>query len=220
MVHVVRIRRFAQCCALVGLACAAMSAWSVNCVSPFVDVASDSTYCIAAQWLKQRGITTGCSDATHFCPNDAVTRASMALLLDRMGTVLAPKMLHRAEPFAGDTSLVACQTPPYAVSGYTRMATGVASTYFDPDADGEARTRLVYSTDDGNTWSSWATFYIPTSVSGSLRATATSTSPAVFFLPGQDVIFGVQVTPVSGVHVSGGCEMNVRVENWNTVVID
>ncbi len=220
MVHVLRIRRFVLGCALLGLACAATPAWAVNCVSPFVDVASDSSYCIAAQWLKQRGITMGCSDANHFCPNDAVTRAAMALLLNRMGNVLAPKMLHQAEAFEGDASLVACQTAPYAINGYTRMATGVASTYFDPDADGEARTRLVYSTDDGATWNSWASFYIPASVSASLGATASSTAPAAFFLPGQDLIFGVQITPVAGVHVSGGCEMTVRVENWNTVVID
>lgn len=220
MVHVLYIRRLVQVFAVLALAGVSAQAWSISCVSPFVDVANSSSYCIAAQWLKQRGITTGCTDATHFCPSDAVTRAALALFLNRMGNVLAPTILHETEPFASDTSLVACQTAPYAVNGYVRMATGNASTYFDPDTDGQARTRLVYSTDSGASWSNWAGFYIPTSVSASLVSAASSTSPAAFFLPGQDVIFGVQITPAPGVHVTGGCEMRVRVENWNTVLIE
>ncbi len=53
----------------------------------FVDVdGADSAYCPAVTFMKDRGITLGCSDAAHYCPNDFVTRLQMALFMNRLAT--------------------------------------------------------------------------------------------------------------------------------------
>ncbi len=46
---------------------------------PFTDV---NEFVVAIEWLYTSGITTGCT-ATLFCPNGRVTRAQMAMFLDR-----------------------------------------------------------------------------------------------------------------------------------------
>jgi S-layer homology domain. len=56
---------------------------------PFTDVPTSGVVHDAVGWLYARGITTGCT-ATLYCPNDPVTRASMALFMNRLGKVLSP----------------------------------------------------------------------------------------------------------------------------------
>ncbi len=52
----------------------------------FVDVDdSNATYCSAVTYVKNKGITLGCTDASHYCPNADVTRLQMALFLQRTG---------------------------------------------------------------------------------------------------------------------------------------
>jgi hypothetical protein len=52
----------------------------------FVDVDdSNATYCSAVTYVKNKGITLGCTDAAHYCPSDYVTRLQMALFLQRAG---------------------------------------------------------------------------------------------------------------------------------------
>lgn len=57
---------------------------AANC-DGFTDVDSaDSTYCSAVTYIKDKGITLGCT-GTQYCPNNYVTRLQMALFLQRMG---------------------------------------------------------------------------------------------------------------------------------------
>ena len=51
----------------------------------FVDVDSNSAFCPSVAWVKSRAITLGCIDASHYCPNDPVTRLQMAAFLYRLG---------------------------------------------------------------------------------------------------------------------------------------
>ena len=84
-----------------------------NC-GGFSDVTTSDIYCGAVEWLKSRAVTLGCT-ATTYCPNDVVTRASMALFLNRLGTTLSPLPTLTQQqtaalpvvPFA-----VICQTAP------------------------------------------------------------------------------------------------------------
>ena len=55
----------------------------------FTDVQDTDFFCPSVEWLKNRGITLGCTASTY-CPNDPVIRASMALFMDRLGTALTP----------------------------------------------------------------------------------------------------------------------------------
>lgn len=52
----------------------------------FGDVEDTDTYCQAVAYVKSKGITVGCgSTGANYCPNDFVTRAQMALFLQREG---------------------------------------------------------------------------------------------------------------------------------------
>jgi hypothetical protein len=59
----------------------------------FTDVQDTDAFCNATQWLKNRGVTLGCTSATLYCPADVVTRASMALFMNRLGIALTPRLL-------------------------------------------------------------------------------------------------------------------------------
>jgi hypothetical protein len=64
-----------------------------NCAG-FTDVLASSAFCPNVEWLKNRGITLGCASPPNppnsYCPNDPVTRLSMAAFMNRLGTALTP----------------------------------------------------------------------------------------------------------------------------------
>lgn len=60
----------------------------------FVDVDdSNATYCSAVAYVKNKGISLGCTDASHYCPGDYVNRLQMALFLQRAGKGNAANVL-------------------------------------------------------------------------------------------------------------------------------
>jgi hypothetical protein len=79
--------------------------------SGFFDVEDTDLFCTATQWLKNRQITLGCGTGTTYCPNDNVTRGSMALFLNRTGIVLTPRLVGRQE-VVGATNLTPGQFTP------------------------------------------------------------------------------------------------------------
>ena len=66
---------------------AVLAAW------PFDDVLPGDWFYNDVHWMDSTGITHGC-DATHFCPNDYVTRAEMAAFLHRMAGVQVVAGVH------------------------------------------------------------------------------------------------------------------------------
>ena len=64
----------------------------------FNDVQDTDNLCNSTQWLKNRGLSLGCGAGLNYCPNDAVTRAAMALFLNRTGVALTPKPETPLEP--------------------------------------------------------------------------------------------------------------------------
>ena len=74
------------------LAFAASSASAQFCQG-FQDVLqSNALVCNAIEWVKNRGITQGC-DATNYCPNNSLTRAQMAIFMQRAGRALSTEVL-------------------------------------------------------------------------------------------------------------------------------
>ena len=70
--------------AVVGCICLVpFNALATPCAG-FTDVDSTASYCEAATFIKNKGVTTGCAAGTTFCPNDLVTRAQMALFMQRL----------------------------------------------------------------------------------------------------------------------------------------
>jgi hypothetical protein len=61
----------------------------------FQDVQDTDIFCNAAQWLRNRAITVGCTSTTTYCPADAVTRGAMALFLNRLGQAVTPVFVSR-----------------------------------------------------------------------------------------------------------------------------
>jgi hypothetical protein len=65
------------------------------CTGIFVDVACSPTPAFAVDWIEQlslEGITAGCIDAVHYCPDNPITRAQMAVFLLKAehGSAYAP----------------------------------------------------------------------------------------------------------------------------------
>ena len=81
----------------------------------FTDVASSASYCPATQWLKNRGITTGChavGTPPRYCPNDNVTRAQMALFMNRLGQALTPRLVSLQQGTGSGSSIPPAQSLP------------------------------------------------------------------------------------------------------------
>ncbi len=125
--------------------------------SPFADVNQSDVFCTDTQWLANRSITLGCGGG-NFCPADVVTRASMALFMQRLGTALSPAYV-TVDVVTGaiDPDLPArtpiCQSADFPVTGYPRVAQVVAT--FAGEAAGALnyRHQLIVSTNGGAQWS-------------------------------------------------------------------
>ncbi len=125
----------------------------------FDDVPDRALYHDAAEWLVNRAITLGCT-ARLFCPNDFVTRAQMALFMQRLGTALTPTYLTRTEA-AGmldlDTAPTVCPTTTDYTPAYPQTAvvyTGVSVQKSSPLPLGFMwyGSAVLYSTNGGLFW--------------------------------------------------------------------
>src|SRR5688572_15380309 len=74
--------------------------------SSFNDVEITDIFCTDVQWLKNRGVTLGCGDGTVYCPDDAVTRASMALFMKRLAEKIVPEPALLTETISNRTLTV------------------------------------------------------------------------------------------------------------------
>ena len=86
-------------------------AYGVACNTPlnFVDVPTADPFCSTIDWLRNRGITVGCGNGTAFCPDDVVTRKTMAAFMNRLANALDPVVV-RVEATGGGLSLATPQT--------------------------------------------------------------------------------------------------------------
>jgi hypothetical protein len=137
------------------LSFAATSASAAPCAG-FTDVDTASTFCPSVEWIKNRGITLGCTSSTLYCPGDTVTRLSMAAFFNRLGTALTPVFLS-GQTAVGPTDITnpvaACQTSDYAVVGFPRTA--VIDSWiniYGPNGPMDVQAYLIYSTNGGTTW--------------------------------------------------------------------
>jgi hypothetical protein len=79
----------------------------------FSDVQDTDSFCNATQWLRNRSITLGCGAGTTYCPGDLVTRAQMALFLNRTGTALTPILVGRQSGMGTGSVIPANQFIPF-----------------------------------------------------------------------------------------------------------
>jgi hypothetical protein len=140
--------------------CAVVAAASPSFAAPcagFTDVDTASAFCPYVDWLKNRGVTLGCTSTTLFCPGDVVSRLSMAAFMNRLGVALTPAIVY-AEANGGAYDLDAplpavCPTASIAAAPFPRSAHagGVLTAQIVTSAAIVA-VRMVQSTDAGVTW--------------------------------------------------------------------
>jgi len=73
--------------------------------SVFTDVQATDVFCTDVEWLKNRGVTLGCT-GTEYCPNDFVTRAQMALFMRRLAEATVPEPIFVKESIGNRTVTV------------------------------------------------------------------------------------------------------------------
>ena len=186
----------------------------------FTDVsAADPLVCPAVQWVRNRSITLGCGTGTTYCPSDPVTRAAMALFMNRLGVALSPQLAF-AEASVGavdpDLSPVLCQTAATAAATYPRQALVSAAFAGLATADAGFSVQPQASTDGGASWAPLGTVAIGETVVGptwgNAGAVGTMQIPA-----GQAVRFAIRVSRAAG----GGdfsqarCQVLANVMNAN-----
>lgn len=126
----------------------------------FTDVSSGSQFCPNVEWLKNRAITLGCTSTTLYCPNDPVTRLSMAAFMNRLGRALAVEPLFveqttGAIPLTSGPAELRCVTADTAATSYPRSVILVGTMGGLADANPVAwRGTIHFSTDAGATWQS------------------------------------------------------------------
>ena len=130
----------------------------VGTCSGFTDVLSNSAFCSNVDYLKNRNITLGCTSSTVYCPNDSVTRLSMAAFMNRLGKALSPATYQNtadggAHSLLTNGVIIFCPTGNIPPENYRRNA--LVTARMSALADGNFtswRGSMFYSVDGGNTW--------------------------------------------------------------------
>jgi hypothetical protein len=89
--------------------------------SGFDDVDAADPLCNSVDWMRNRGITQGCS-AFEFCPSAPVTRLAMAAFMQRAGDALAPTVVSRQSVGHVPVNSLACDTAVLAGANHPRRA--------------------------------------------------------------------------------------------------
>jgi len=201
------------------LAFGSASAVSAPCAG-FTDVQDTDSFCTEVNWLKNRSITFGCTASTY-CPTTPVTRDSMALFLNRVGTVLTPRLEFveaTLGPVDPDASPSLCPTAQIPSTSYPRQA--LVSVAFGGQAAGDLgyAARPMVSIDNGVTWSPVTNPAndIRESIVGAAWTNA-ATSGVYPIAAMQSVRFAVGVIRHSGAadFTQGRCQITANVVNAN-----
>lgn len=184
----------------------------------FTDVEDTDSFCPSVQWLRNRAVTNGCTTTTY-CPTDVVTRATMALFMNRLGAALTPQVAF-AEASLGtvdpDLSPALCQTAVTAAATYPRQA--MISAAFGGLSTGDTgfSLRPLVSTDGGSTWAPLGAVPIRESIAGAAWGNA-GVSGTVQIPAAQSVRFAVRVDRESGMgdFSQARCQVVANVMNAN-----
>lgn len=132
---------------------AALPAKAQQCAG-FDDITQFNGFCTNVQWMKNRGVTLGCT-TTSFCPDNPVIRLQMAAFMNRVGNVLTPRV-ESVEASGGAVDLSTdnflCQTGNIATATYNREVHADAAFSFTSTGPGLLQLSVFASLDGGATW--------------------------------------------------------------------
>lgn len=125
--------------------------------SQFTDVDQSNPLCPNVDWLRNRGVTLGCTTTTLYCPGDSVLRLSMAAFMNRLGNALTPTFAVQQGQGASlplPSPAVVCDTGNVLATTHPRSASviGIVNTLAATSVG--VSMHIVYSTNAGVTWTS------------------------------------------------------------------
>ena len=209
----IRIRGLGIVATLAAMSAIAPNALAAPCAG-FNDVESTSPFCPSVEWIKNRGVTVGCT-ATEYCPDLPTTRLAMAAFMTRLGDRLSPTIVSAVanggtfnldipnpSPSTRDPSSLVCITTPFSVettpTNYPRTA--VLKADFSGSAGGPVQVFGIpaVSTDGGTTFTDVLTYGMRMSVGplapGWTQAWQSMAQNATLpLVPGTTYIFGYLV---------------------------
>jgi hypothetical protein len=180
----------------------------------FDDVAASSAFCSSIAFIRNRGVTLGCS-STSYCPSDPVTRLALSAFMTRLGIALTPQYVFREEnfgPLSGGPNPVVCRlaVPP---ESYAR--TVIADGVIDVDAAGmpgvqsEIGVSPVGTFDGGVSWGQLSNIRTIVTTEG-FGGAATITGPLI--IPAEETaLMGLQLTGQSWTLDGGSCKLRVTI---------
>lgn len=194
----------------------------------FTHVPDNETCCPSAQWLRNRGVTLGCT-ATQYCPTNAATRAQMALFMHRLGKALTPVVLHREQSqndvTVGPGEQVICETADFTVAAgsFPRLARFNGTVFAHPTSPAAwLQGWWKYSTDAGTTWNypgNWLTDqFMGRDWAGQAQVAGfTVLAPPLALQPGTTYRFGIFVNGYSQTYTFNPlvCQAEVTIQNAN-----
>ena len=151
------------CASAVALAAAAATPAAVAApCGGFTDVDDTvvgAAFCQNVEWVKNRGVTLGCT-LTQYCPNSVVNRLAMAAFLNRLGDTLTPLLVRKRQTGGQlgslnyNTPKQVCVTDPVTptttatIPGWPRTAviTGLLNAFTPTNASFTLQAQIVYST--------------------------------------------------------------------------
>ena len=188
----------------------------------FTDVDDSSTFCDNVQWIKNRGITLGCEATASYCPDDTVSRLSMAAFMNRLGDALVPVRLGSNATGVNldiDDGPRVCTTAGHTVAGAPRLAHGVGMVAGAQGLETDLAVEIVESTDGGTTW-------LPVSPLHKVTSRESQSETVSVMLPPRNLAVGasyryaLRLSRVAGSSTTGdagqwGCSLQVWLENRN-----
>jgi hypothetical protein len=166
----------------------------------FTDLDDTSGFCGDVAWIKNRGVTLGCTSTTLYCPDGNVTRLQMAAFMQRLGAAVLPEFLAREE-IALNVDMTAgiylCTMGPLPIQ-YRRIAhIDATADLIASTAPASFRVEPVVSFDGGASWvftnAQSTNIHAPAQVGN-----GAAISRAVQLVPGDNLAVGVFFSRAAG----------------------
>ena len=212
-----------QCAVVVALLASPAGIHDVDAApcAGFTDVDSTNGFCKNVEWLKNRGITTGCDTSTLYCPSREVTRLQMAAFLNRLANAMTTEV--RTVYTAGggldlDASPRVCSTIDRTET-FPRTAHGIAVVGAGQGTgDKDFAIVVVESTNSGTSWTPLTVTRPAVTVGLNTRKTTTVLVPARALAVNTPYRWAIQVSRVAGSATTGDvnnyhCQLQILIEN-------
>jgi hypothetical protein len=209
------------CAFVVALAAVVPAGAHAQACVGFTDVASSNAFCKNVEWLKNRGITTGCTSPTLYCATEDVTRLSMAVFVQRLGNAMTRTSAggyNSGSSLNIDALPIVCPSAQNTPS-FARTAHGVGTVLFrgsGPSMD--VSMRIVESIDAGP-WNALNTPVASWSSTGNnLSKALVIVLPPRPLTPGTSYSWGLQLFRTAGSSTAGDisgwdCQFHIEVDN-------